>query len=619
MEAVDAIIPLPTRRGFVTSKAIPSDGLDIQKDFDDRILIYGPAGLCSTSEQLLTSKAFLLVLGRFLEITSAVDCPTLACVREFKVESADAEHPAGYDIVRISGFLRTLLDNELYTIPFDGEHKPIQGRDPEAWRSFIEQFYGYWRKRERFILFGHPRKEGPLVSEEVRLDFLRQIEDFKILVLTTYRRLRAKAMNGWFAVFRQISAGAHVGLVIQKRDWDAPKDYQHLLAVPMVRMAMLYPPVIYYTRSNKRQGQYGPLKKNPAAAVRDDSKAWLCYPAKVGTLVILIYFRKEYLSHLAGLANLFEVATEEDLVGKRPDGIVIFGVPPESLRGENVGYFEDAENKLLVGAVAHKTGETDYFGYFKKTALTVHNLVMIARGRLPLHGAMVKIDLVSGKTAHVVLVGDSGAGKSETLEALRVVADKSIRQLTVIFDDMGSLGIEADGRVTAHGTEVGAFVRLDDLHPGYVYAEMERSVLMNPHLTNARIVIPITQYRHVVAGYPVDFFLYANNYEPVDERSPALDILADPKQVLDVFSQGARLAKGTTDEKGLVSTYFANPFGASQMRKEHEVLAERFVTQLLRNGRFLGQVRTQLGRDGCETQGPQTAARALFDHLTKNL
>jgi hypothetical protein len=55
------------------------------------------------------------------------------------------------------------------------------------------------------------------------------------------------------------------------------------------------------------------------------------------------------------------------------------------------------------------------------------------------------------------------------------------------------------------------------------------------------------------------------------------------------------------------------------MRREHETLAERFVTQLLRNGRFLGQIRTQLGRDGFESKGPQTAARALFDHLTKNL
>ena len=184
---------------------------------------------------------------------------------------------------------------------------------------------------------------------------------------------------------------------------------------------------------------------------------------------------------------------------------------------------------------------------------------------------------------------------------------------------MGSMGIEADGRVTAYGTEVGAFVRLDDLQPGYVYTEIDRSVLMNPHLTNARIVIPITEYRHVVAGYPVDFFLYANNHDPVDDKHPAIEILTDPKKVLEIFSKGARLAKGTTDEKGLVETYFANPFGAPQKRKEHEALAEKFVTQLIRNGRFAGQVLTQLGKEGYETQGPEIAARALFEHLQKNL
>ncbi len=601
------------------NKAVPSDDIEIQKDYDDRVLLYGPSGLCSTSEELLSSKAFQSVLARFLEVTSEVQSPVLDCVREFRTGDPDPKHPAGYDTARLSDFLKTLLENDLYTIPFEGEQKPLQGRDPGAWRTFIEQFYSYWRKRERYLLFSHPRKEGPLNDEAVRLDFLKQIEDFKILVLTTYRRLRARAMNGWFAVFRQVPAGAHVGLVLQKRDWDAPDAYKHLLAVPMVRMVMLYPPIVYYTKSNKRKGKYGPLKANPVPVVKEDPAAWLCYPAKVGTLVIHIYFRKEYLSHVGGLANLFEVATEDEIVGKKPDGVVVFGVPPKSMEDQNVGFYEDTEKGLVVGAVAHRDGETDYFGYFKKTALTVHNLIMIARGRLPLHGAMVKIDLVSGKTAHVILVGDSGAGKSETLEALRILADKSIRELTVIFDDMGSMGIEADGRVTAYGTEVGAFVRLDDLQPGYVYTEIDRSVLMNPHLTNARIVIPITEYRHVVAGYPVDFFLYANNHDPVDDKHPAIEILTDPKKVLEIFSKGARLAKGTTDEKGLVETYFANPFGAPQKRKEHEALAEKFVTQLIRNGRFAGQVLTQLGKEGYETQGPEIAARALFEHLQKNL
>ena len=88
-------------------------------------------------------------------------------------------------------------------------------------------------------------------------------------------------------------------------------------------------------------------------------------------------------------------------------------------------------------------------------------------------------------------MGDSGAGKSESLEALRILADEHLRDLTVVFDDMGSLQFR-DGRVVGVGTEIGAFVRLDDLQPGYAYAEVERSIFMNPHKTNARIVIPIT-------------------------------------------------------------------------------------------------------------------------------
>jgi energy-coupling factor transporter ATP-binding protein EcfA2 len=244
---------------------------------------------------------------------------------------------------------------------------------------------------------------------------------------------------------------------------------------------------------------------------------------------------------------------------------------------------------------------------------------MIERGNLPIHGAMAKIDLKSGKSASVVIVGDSGAGKSESLEAFRVLADKYIRQLTVIFDDMGSLNMTPDGQVLGRGTEVGAFVRLDDLHPGYAYTEIDRSVFMNPHLQNARLVMPITEYRHVVAGYPVDLFLYANNYDDIDEDHPQLESMTDPAAAYEVFSNGARLAKGTTDEKGLVHTYFANPFGAPQKKEKHEALAKKFIQQLVKNGKKVGQLRTRLGIAGFETKGPEEAAQALFEYVTKNL
>ena len=71
---------------------------------------------------------------------------------------------------------------------------------------------------------------------------------------------------------------------------------------------------------------------------------------------------------------------------------------------------------------------------------------------------------------------------------------------------MGCLSL-VDGKVKTSGTEVGAFVRLDDLDAGYSFKELDRSVFMNPDKVNARIVIPITDYKDVIADHDVDIFL----------------------------------------------------------------------------------------------------------------
>ena len=81
-------------------------------------------------------------------------------------------------------------------------------------------------------------------------------------------------------------------------------------------------------------------------------------------------------------------------------------------------------------------------------------------------------------------MGDSGAGKSETVEQLKAVGSNEIIDLKTIYDDMGFLFIE-DGKDESSGTEVGAFVRLDDLDTGYGYKEIDRSVFMNPDKKNA--------------------------------------------------------------------------------------------------------------------------------------
>ena len=67
----------------------------------------------------------------------------------------------------------------------------------------------------------------------------------------------------------------------------------------------------------------------------------------------------------------------------------------------------------------------------------------------------------------VLVIGDSGAGKSETLEALRGIIGDQVEELMIVADDMGSIDQLPDGRIVGYGTEIGAFVRLDDLQKGY--------------------------------------------------------------------------------------------------------------------------------------------------------
>lgn len=71
--------------------------------------------------------------------------------------------------------------------------------------------------------------------------------------------------------------------------------------------------------------------------------------------------------------------------------------------------------------------------------LTLHNVKQIEQKRLPIHGAMVNIVLNNGTESNIIIVGDSGAGKSESLEAFRGLNENYIRHMRVIFDDMGFL------------------------------------------------------------------------------------------------------------------------------------------------------------------------------------
>ena len=246
--------------------------------------------------------------------------------------------------------------------------------------------------------------------------------------------------------------------------------------------------------------------------------------------------------------------------------------------------------------------------------LTLYNVKMIEQGNLPLHGACVHITMKNGTTKNVVIIGDSGAGKSESLEALSAYAGDNISSQLTVFDDMGTFKM-VNGKIQAFGTEIGAFVRLDDMASGYAYNEMDRAIFMNPDKINSRLVIPVATYPQIMKGYEVDMVLYANNYDEVCESEVSFfDNIEDAKAT---FIRGARKAKGTTQEVGLVESFFANPFGPVQREAQTRVIIDKYFSELYKCGIPVGQLHTKLAVTGMEHEGPAAAAKKLFELLGK--
>jgi hypothetical protein len=338
----------------------------------------------------------------------------------------------------------------------------------------------------------------------------------------------------------------------------------------------------------------------------------------VGSLLIMVYFHEKFFELGFSLCNLFELADDAALQSK-PDAVYLFGVPQESLRGLAelpTVFYDAAEDGTLVAAIPCQD-EFGYFGYLKKMVLTLHNIKMMKLGKLPYHGAMIRLNLKNDQGANVLIFGDTGTGKSETLEAFRTLGEDEIREIVIIADDMGSLAIDPDKKLIGYGTEVGAFVRLDDLKPGYAFGQLDRAIIMSPNMVNARVILPVTTYENVTKGYPVDMVLYANNYEEVDEEHPIIEKFEDPGKALKVFREGAAMSKGTTTSTGLTHTYFANPFGPVQYQALHDEIAKQYFETLFNQNVFVGQLRTRLGIPGWEQKGPEGSARALLELFKK--
>lgn len=569
---------------------------------NDKVIVNFTAKYCDSSEKLLNSNGFERVLKSYLNHIHS---------KNSLIYKGLTEIFPGQDTEKISGslciLLKTLISLELQELPEINEQYGRLVKNPVLLYDFIEDFYKYWRKLERYtVIHNSHQSEG---FEQT--NFIEANANFSKLILSTYRLLQKHIIGSSPRVYRQIPAGGNAGIIVSGMNWDIPCGYSKLANIPFIENILLDTPFITYPKKNTRDGYFEETGINPLKYCNINPDHWMCYPAKIGTLLAYIYFHRDFMAHGIALSNLFELAQKSEYIGRRPDIIYVFGARDNFDKARTV-FYDDEENNIMLGYVSHNES-IDYFGYMKKMSLTLHNLIMIKRGCLPVHGAMVNVSLKNGKRANIVIMGDSGAGKSETLEAFRSLNENYISDMTIVFDDMGVLKMGPTGRPVASGTEIGAFVRLDDLDPGYAFRELDRCIFMNPDKTNARLIIPVASYKDVVKEYPVDMFLYANNYEDSFEEGKELEFFTSMDEAKRVFRLGTRMAKGTTTERGLVHSYFANPFGPYQKQKETDKLIDFYFDAFFSFGIKVGQLRTQLGISGREKIGPTNAAIRLLE------
>lgn len=579
-----------------------------------QLILHTEGTICITGREVLQSEVFQRVVSLY--------CETLWEQGSLLLEPFLRAGESGRNWTRVVNLLRSLAETPLEQVAsiLPGAEEFPESANRQRLHQFVEKIYDFWRSFDRFIVLHSDPGPSSLDQRPYR-SFNATVEAFTQAVRGAYRDLCENITGDKPRVYRQVSAGCDVGLIAVRRTSRMPEQCEELLKdISFIRQVWITPPLIIDPPMNKRTGQFKKVNTNPLAGLHLAPEKWLCYPAQVGPLVIFVYFHQRFMSLGCSLANLFEIATDEQ-IAQGPDAIYLYGAPSDALSWFGdlpTVFYDDEENNLLLAAVPGED-RFGYFGYLKKMVLTLHNIVMMKRGRMPYHGAMVSISLKTGANANVLIIGDTATGKSESLEAFRIMGKEHIRELRIIADDMGSLEITNEGSILAYGSEIGAFIRLDDLQQGYAFEQIDRAIIMSPQKINARVVLPITTLDEILKGYQVDYLLYANNYEEVDEEHPVLERFSDVDRSLAVFREGAAMAKGTTTSTGLVHSYFANIFGAPQYRKLHEDLATNVFHEAFKTGVYIGQLRTRLGIKGYENQGPMEAAKALFQEISKKV
>ena len=466
----------------------------------------------------------------------------------------------------------------------------------------VEDCYRCWRSKKRFTVLNGNRSDAMAGS------FAEYDEKYNALVWQLYRTCRQKLTGQDELVCRKSDAGSNASCLLAKYRIKLPAGYGLLRNVPFINRLLLRTPILMDFEAASEDNRPQWLDGNPLASLPLDSRDYLCLPLKVGEFLCLTYFHRDYLAQAVCLVNLFELASESECLSRKPELICLFGLPGDH---GSTGYYWDSNNDVHLAAVSGNYN-AEHFTNFRNVILTLHSLTLMDRGMLPVRGAMMEIFFRDDSRKRLLLIGEMGAGKSETIEALRTLSnevrtDKSIRRIEMVFDEIGSLRISADGAV-ARGSAIGSLERINDLWPD-IYRDIEKGIFINLQKDDPKVLLPITGYEMVNSDHPVDMVLYANNYQ---ERI-GLQRFTDYRDCRRCLLEGRHAVSSSEGQPQLVETSFANPYIPEEKKEQYLAIMDEVFGRMYEDGVFVGQLFTNLACGRKEDLAE--SARCLWDLL----
>jgi len=293
-------------------------------------------------------------------------------------------------------------------------------------------------------------------------------------------------------------------------------------------------------------------------------KDYVMKMVQVGGTKVLLVMNRSYSHYMVEELRLFPQTdlTPEDLASCKPDCVSFLGLPTKVF-GEDyrIGYFfdEDSDGKTVPVSWVDAESVTDYMGYLKKPILTVANEKAREKEMMPVHGSAFSIVFKNGLRKTIVMGGDSGTGKSETIIAMmgQIINNQGLASqvegIEFLSGDMLSMFEGNDGQMYMLGTEEGDFMRMTDIPDDWKERVRDRinngsktniSDQKNPRITIGNLCKP-SQFQRPVR---VNCFFNINNFK-VPNGSSVRESESPRNLLLHEYVKGYRGEKGTSGDQ----------------------------------------------------------------------